>query len=129
VFVDPKYIKQALLNIVKNSIQALDNGGQIRVKTEEASDGDVLINIIDNGHGIPENIMGKIFEPYFTTRKFGTGLGLVIVYKIIKELGGDIRVSSKEKDGTVFSIKLPVPEKKKRLLTYEEKDEGKTVGS
>jgi two-component system, sporulation sensor kinase E len=89
----------------------------------------VLINIIDNGHGIPENIMGKIFEPYFTTRKFGTGLGLVIVYKIIKELGGDIRVSSKEKDGTVFSIKLPVPEKKKRLLTYEEKDEGKTVGS
>lgn len=129
VFVDPKYIKQAFLNIVKNSIQALDDGGQIRVRTEEASDGDVLVHIVDNGHGIPESIMGKIFEPYFTTRKFGTGLGLVIVYKIIKELGGDIKVSSKENGGTVFSIRLPVPEKRKRLLTYEDKDEGKAAGS
>ena len=128
VSVDPKYLKQALLNIVKNSIEALEEGGRLRVKTEEASDGDVMIHIIDNGHGIPEKMMGKIFEPYFTTRKFGTGLGLVIVYKIIKELGGDIKVSSKEKEGTVFSIKLPVLEKRKRLLTYEEKDESKAVG-
>lgn len=105
----------------------MDGGGRLNVKTEEASDGDVLIHIIDNGKGIPENIMGKIFEPYFTTRKFGTGLGLVIVYKIIKELGGDIKVSSKENEGTVFSIKLPVLDKKKRLLTYEEKDESKTI--
>ena len=127
VFVDPKYLKQALLNVVKNSIEALEGGGRLNVKTEEASDGDVLIHIIDNGKGIPENIMGKIFEPYFTTRNFGTGLGLVIVYKIIKELGGDIKVSSKETEGTVFSIKLPVMEKKKRLLTYEEKDESKAV--
>ena len=127
VFIDSKYLKQALLNIVKNSIEALSSGGEIKVKTEEAPDGDVLINIIDNGHGIPENLLGKIFEPYFTTRKFGTGLGLVIVYKIIKELGGDIKVSSKENEGTVFSIKLPVLEKRKRLLTYEEKDESKTV--
>lgn len=127
VFIDSKYLKQALLNIVKNSIEALGSGGEIKVKTEEAPDGDVLINIIDNGHGIPENLLGKIFEPYFTTRKFGTGLGLVIVYKIIKELGGDIKVSSKENEGTVFSIKLPVLEKRKRLLTYEEKDESKTV--
>lgn len=127
VSVDPKYLKQALLNVVKNSIEALEGGGRLNVKTEEASDGDVLIHIIDNGKGIPENIMGKIFEPYFTTRKFGTGLGLVIVYKIIKELGGDIKVSSKENEGTAFSIKLPVLEKKKRLLTYEEKDESKAV--
>jgi len=127
VSVDPKYLKQALLNVVKNSIEALDGGGRLNVKTEEASDGDVLIHIIDNGKGIPENIMGKIFEPYFTTRNFGTGLGLVIVYKIIKELGGDIKVSSKENEGTAFSIKLPVLEKKKRLLTYEEKDESKAV--
>jgi two-component system, sporulation sensor kinase E len=127
VAIDPKYLKQAFLNIVKNSIEALDSGGEIKVKTEEAPDGDVIVHIIDNGHGIPENLIGKIFEPYFTTRKFGTGLGLVIVYKIIKELGGDIKVSSKENGGTVFSIKLPVPEKKKRLLTYEEKDESKTV--
>jgi two-component system, sporulation sensor kinase E len=127
VFVDPKYLKQAILNVVKNSIEALDGGGRLNVKTEEASNGDVLIHIIDNGKGIPENIIGKIFEPYFTTRKFGTGLGLVIVYKIIKELGGDIKVSSKENEGTAVSIKLPVLEKKKRLLTYEDKDESKAV--
>jgi two-component system, sporulation sensor kinase E len=109
-------------------MQALEEGGRLTVKTEESSGGDILVHIIDNGHGIPEKIVGKIFEPYFTTRKFGTGLGLVIVFKIIKELGGDIRVSSKEGEGTVFSIRLPVFEKKKRLLTYEEKDEGKAIG-
>jgi two-component system, sporulation sensor kinase E len=127
VFIDPKYLKQALLNVIKNSIEALESGGEIRLQTEEAPDGDIMIHIIDTGQGIPENVMGKIFEPYFTTRKFGTGLGLVIVYKIIKELGGDIKVSSKENEGTMFSIKLPVLEKRKRLLTYEEKDESKTV--
>jgi two-component system, sporulation sensor kinase E len=128
VFIDLKYLKQALLNVLKNSMQALEEGGRLTVKTEESSGGDILVHIIDNGHGIPEKIVGKIFEPYFTTRKFGTGLGLVIVFKIIKELGGDIRVSSKEGEGTVFSIRLPVFEKKKRLLTYEEKDEGKAIG-
>jgi signal transduction histidine kinase len=127
VLVDPKYLKQALLNVIKNAMQAIGSGGEIRIVTEESPDGDVLIRIMDNGEGIPEAIMGKIFEPYFTTRRSGTGLGLVIVYKIIKELGGEIKVKSKEGEGTVFSIKLPVYEKKKRLLTYEEKNEGQTA--
>lgn len=127
VLIDPKYIKQAFLNVVKNAMQAIGSGGEIRIKTEESQSGDVQIHIIDNGEGIPESIRGKIFEPYFTTRKSGTGLGLVIVYKIIKELGGEIKVKSKEGEGTVFSIKLPVYEKKKRLLTYEDKNEGQTA--
>jgi two-component system, sporulation sensor kinase E len=127
VLVDPKYLKQALLNVIKNAMQAIGSGGEIRIVTEESSGGDVVIRIIDNGEGIPESIMGKIFEPYFTTRRSGTGLGLVIVYKIVKELGGEIKVKSKEGEGTVFSIKLPVYEKKKRLLTYEEKNEGQTA--
>ena len=71
--------------------------------------------------------MSKIFEPYFTTRKTGTGLGLVIVYKIIRELGGDLAVKSEEGEGTVFRIKLPVFEKKKKLLTFEEDNEGQVV--
>jgi two-component system, sporulation sensor kinase E len=127
VLVDPKYLKQALLNVIKNAMQAIGSGGEIRIVTEESPGGDVVMHIIDNGEGIPESIMGKIFEPYFTTRKSGTGLGLVIVYKIIKELGGEIKVKSKEGEGTAFSIKLPVYEKKKRLLTYEEKNEGQTA--
>jgi len=127
--VDPKYLKQALLNIIKNSIEALHEGGEIIIKTEEAENGNVLIHIKDNGEGIPENLITKIFEPYFTTRKSGTGLGLVIVYKIIKELGGKINIRSRENKGTVFTIELPVYDKKKRLLTYEEKDESKVINS
>jgi signal transduction histidine kinase len=71
--------------------------------------------------------MGKIYEPYFTTKKFGSGLGLVIVYKIIKELGGRINVKSKEGTGTTFTIVLPVLGKRKKLLTYEDKDEGEAL--
>lgn len=127
VVVDRKYLRQALLNIIKNSIDAIHDGGEIRIKTEEAPNGDVLVHIIDDGEGIKEEILGKIFEPYFTTRKFGTGLGLVIVYKIIKEIGGDIKVMSKEGEGTVFFVWLPVIEKKKKLLTYGEADESKAL--
>jgi signal transduction histidine kinase len=127
VVVDPKYLKQALLNVIKNSIQAIHENGEIRIKTEQTSVGDVAVQVTDNGEGIPENLIGKIYEPYYTTRKFGTGLGLVIVYKIIKELGGDIKVRSKEGVGSTFSIILPVLEKKKKLLTYEEKDESKAL--
>ncbi len=127
VVVDSKYLKQALLNIIKNSAEAIRSGGKIRIKTEEEKDGDVVIHIMDDGEGIPESIMSKIFEPYFTTRKSGTGLGLVIVYKIIRELGGDLAVKSEEGEGTVFRIKLPVFEKKKKLLTFEENNEGQVV--
>ena len=129
VMVDVKYIKQAFINIIKNSIEAIHDSGEIHIKTEEETGGDVVVHIEDTGEGIPESIMGKIFEPYFTTRKSGTGLGLVIVYKIIKELGGDIKINSREGEGTSFSVKLPVHEKKKRLLTYEESDESQVINS
>jgi len=127
VTIDQKYLKQALLNIMKNSIEAIQENGEIRIKTTLNSDDDVVVQVFDNGGGISESNIGKIFEPYFTTRKFGTGLGLVIVYKIIKEFGGDIEVKSEEGRGTVFTITLPVLEKKKKLLTYEEKNESKFV--
>jgi PAS domain S-box-containing protein len=127
VVVDEKYLKQALLNVIKNAIEAIHEEGEIWIKSEPTGDGNVAIHIIDNGEGIPESRLGKIYEPYFTTKKFGSGLGLVIVYKIINELGGSIKVKSKEGVGTTFSIILPVIEKKKRLLTYEEMDESKAL--
>jgi PAS domain S-box-containing protein len=127
VLIDPKYLKQAFLNIIKNAIEAIHENGQIRIKTDTTEDGDVVVHIIDNGEGIPEDRMGKIYDPYFTTKKFGSGLGLVIVYKIIKEIGGQLKVHSKEGVGTQFSIELPVLEKKKKLLTYEETDESKAL--
>jgi two-component system, sporulation sensor kinase E len=127
VFVDEKYLKQALLNVIKNAIEAIHGDGEIRISTEPTEDGNVAIHVIDNGEGIPESRLGKIYEPYFTTKKFGSGLGLVIVYKIIRELGGVIKVKSKEGMGTTFSIILPVHEKKKKLLTYEDRDESKAL--
>jgi two-component system, sporulation sensor kinase E len=127
VVVDPKYLKQAFLNVIKNAIEAIHGKGEIHIKTESTEEGDVAVHIVDNGEGIPESRMGKIYNPYFTTKKFGSGLGLVIVYKIIKELGGKLKVKSKEGVGTRFSIELPVLEKKKKLLTYEEKDESKAL--
>ena len=115
---DEKFIKQALLNIIKNAIAAMPDGGALSVKTKVAGDFVQLI-ISDTGTGIPENIINKIFEPYFTTKEFGSGIGLTIVYKIIKEHLGDISVDSREKEGTSFTISLPIPQKEKRLLSYK----------
>ena len=74
--------------------------------------------MIDNGIGIPQENIDKIFEPYFTTKDFGTGLGLTLVYKIVKEHQGDITVRSKEGQGTEFTLNFPIPQKEKKLIDY-----------
>lgn len=118
VCVDVRYIKQALLNIIKNAIYAMESGGVLRIQTEVADD-DLCIHIIDNGSGIPDELMEKVFEPYFTTKDFGSGLGLTVVYKIIKEHRGDINVQSKEGEGTRFTLILPLPHEKTQLIDYQ----------
>jgi len=117
---DEKYLKQALLNIIKNAISAMPSGGTMYIKTA-AADGELVLTIADTGIGMPEEIIEKIFEPYFTTRAFGSGLGLTLVYKIVKEHLGEISVSSREGEGTSFQISFPVPQKEKRLIGYEGK--------
>ena len=74
-----------------------------------------------NGPGIPEDIQSKIFEPYFTTRDFGSGLGLTLVYKIIKEHFGEIILDSKLGVGSVFAIRLPIPQSEQHLLDFQGK--------
>jgi two-component system, sporulation sensor kinase E len=120
ISLDEKYLKQALLNIIKNAITAMPSGGKMHIKTA-ASDGELILTIADTGVGMPEEIIDKIFEPYFTTRAFGSGLGLTLVYKIVKEHLGDITVSSREGEGTSFQISFPVPQREKRLIGYEGK--------
>ncbi len=115
---DEKYVKQALLNLVKNAVSAMPDGGTLRVETEQMRD-EVVLKITDTGIGIPEENMDKIFEPYFTTKDFGTGLGLTLVYKIVKEHLGDISVLTKEGDGTTFVLSFPVPQHEQRLIGYE----------
>ena len=119
---DEKYIKQALLNIIKNAIAAMPDGGRLKVRTELDA-GDVILFISDTGVGIPEENMAKIFEPYFTTKEFGSGLGLTVVYKIIQEHGGEISLSSKEAEGTSISLSFPVPKSERNLIEWEDHED------
>jgi len=115
---DERLMKQALLNLIKNAIGAMEAGGKLSI-TSEASENEMRINISDTGEGIAEENLSKIFEPYFTTKENGSGLGLTMVFKIIKEHGGDISVKSRVGEGSVFFITLPVPQTEQRLLAFD----------
>ncbi|MDR0497843.1 MAG: PAS domain S-box protein [Treponema sp.] len=115
---DAGLMKQAFLNLLKNAAAAMQEGGKLSITTEE-KEGEVQLVISDTGAGISEENFPKIFEPYFTTKENGTGLGLTAVFRIIKEHQGEIRVKSKEGEGSVFTIILPKPQIERRLLTYE----------
>jgi len=107
----PSQINQVFLNLITNAAQATDDStGEITVATALAANGQVRVDISDNGHGIPESIVSKIFDPFFTTKEVGqgTGLGLSIAYKIVQEHGGRIEVHSKVGKGTTFTVYLPV---------------------
>ncbi|MBU5294379.1 PAS domain S-box protein [Anaerosalibacter bizertensis] len=98
-------IKRAFINIIINCVQAVDENGNILILVTTCKN-NVLIKIEDDGVGIDEKNIKKIFEPFYTTKKHGTGLGLSSTYKIIKEHGGNISVESKKNEGTVFLVKL-----------------------
>lgn len=98
-------IKQSLINILLNCIQASKEGGAINIQVKGYED-KTEISIKDNGIGIKEEDLGKVFEPFYTTKKGGTGLGLSSTYKIIKEHGGYINISSKIGEGTQLDIVL-----------------------
>jgi len=104
-------LKQVFLNIIYNAIQAMPNGGVLRIVTSASSDGGwVDIEFTDNGVGISSENLSHIFTPFFSTKRDsgGTGLGLYLSYTIIKREGGDILARSREGSGTTFTVKLPV---------------------
>jgi len=105
---DKGQIQQVLLNLLTNAFSAVDDGGVIRIETENFRESGVRITVSDNGSGIPDDIIQHIFDPFFSTKKEkGTGLGLSISYGIIDKLGGTITVSSKVGQGSDFVITLP----------------------
>lgn len=112
---DERYLKQALLNIIKNAIFAMDGGGELNFMTFQSGD-KVLLQISDTGVGIPRKKLERIFEPFYTTKEYGSGLGLTLVYKILKEHGGDVVVNSKEYEGTTVTLSFPIPQSERRLL-------------
>ena len=115
---DSGLMKMALLNLIKNAAAAMKTGGKLTVATGR-TDGEVLVSVADTGTGISDENILKIFEPYFTTKEDGTGLGLTLVFKIVKEHQGDINVVSREREGSIFTIALPIPQIEKRLLDYK----------
>jgi len=116
---DERYIRQMLINLIKNAMGAIKDGGTVSLATSLADDF-VQILVRDTGTGIPEHLITKIFEPYFTTKIDGTGLGLSLSYKVVKEHGGDIRVQSELGKGTCFTVYLPVPRRAQKMIEYEE---------
>jgi PAS domain S-box-containing protein len=115
---DAALMKQAFLNLIKNASAAMSGGGTLTITTKDA-EGEIRIAVADTGKGISEEDFPKIFEPYFTTKEAGTGLGLTMVFKVVKEHKGDINAESREGEGTAFTITLPKPQPEQRLLTYK----------
>ena len=109
---DPGHLQQVLMNLVGNARQAIEQhgqGGAIRLRTKRIAERTVLLEVADNGPGIPQAILARIFDPFFTTKPVGvgTGLGLAIVLSVVREHGGQVHVLSPPQGGAVFQIELP----------------------
>lgn len=126
LLLDSSLFRQAALNIIKNSIQALQSKfpppaagkGRLEIETKLGNN-EVLVVFNDNGCGIPESRLPKIFEPYYTTKDTGTGLGLTALLKIVKEHNGLLNVYSKENEGTAFVVSFPVPKDERMKIEYK----------
>jgi len=115
---DPNLIEQCILNLIRNAMQAIDrnrNDGVITVHTSLEGDS-IHISVEDNGCGMTEEQMTKIFEPYYTTKSNGTGLGLTNIFKIIKLHNGEVSVKSEAGTGSEFTLSIPVPRSERYRL-------------
>jgi signal transduction histidine kinase len=105
---DPEQLTQAFLNLILNAIQSMPDGGQIEIRTRFMGTDRIVVEIIDNGAGIPKEKLSRIFDPFYTTKAGGSGLGLSVTQKIIIDHHGKIDVDSEVGKGTTFKIILPV---------------------
>jgi PAS domain S-box-containing protein len=113
--VDATQLQQVLVNLAKNAAQAMTTGGTLTLQTGENGDG-VWVSVTDTGGGIPQEQINRIFEPFYTTKKKGSGLGLMIVQRIVRAHNGRIELESNVGKGTTFRVWLPLHERKPRLL-------------
>lgn len=133
LLIDEKIFREMIINIVQNAFAAIKERfpecknedlqndefiGKISIRISVKFD-KYIISISDNGCGMSDETFVRLFEPYFTTRATGTGLGMTLVYKIVKEFSGDIHVKSEENKGTTFIIEFPIPQTEKKLLSSD----------
>ncbi len=100
-------LKQVFINIIKNAIEAMDQGGSIYVRLHNLDKFTVCVEVVDQGCGIPEEIAPNIGLPFYSTKEKGTGLGMLVTYKLVNDHGGKITFESKKGEGTTFRISLP----------------------
>lgn len=112
---DKDQMKQVLYNLIRNACQAIGSDGELEIEVDR-DDYNISVRIADTGPGISAEKVGKVFEPYFTTKKAGSGLGLLIVRRIVREHGGEVEFNSEEGKGAAVTIYLPRIDKRMRLL-------------
>ena len=112
---DRDQMKQAFYNVIKNSLEAVHRHGALRICTD-LDDTHVIIRFVDTGGGMSAENLSRVFEPYFTTKASGTGLGLLIVRRIVREHGGELSIESSEGKGLTVTIRLPYIDKRIRML-------------
>lgn len=115
VAIDKTQFEQVYFNLLKNAMEAVSDGGAIDIDVS-SDDNDAVVSIRDNGSGIPADQVAHLFEPYRTTKEKGTGLGLMISARIVRDHGGTIAAASKPGDGTCFTIRIPRIERRIRAL-------------
>jgi len=119
--IDATQLQQVLVNLIKNAMHAMTRGGTLTLQTGENADA-VWVSVADTGGGIPQEQINRIFEPFFTTKKKGSGLGLMIVQRIVRAHDGKIELESHVGRGTTFRVWLPLHERKPRLLEDKTQD-------
>ena len=113
--VDRDQMKQAFYNIIKNSFEAMKRHGVMRIRTD-MDDAHVIVSFTDSGGGMSAETLSRVFEPYFTTKTSGSGLGLLIVRRIVREHGGELSIESDEGKGLTLTIRLPHTDRRVRML-------------
>ncbi len=124
---DRDQMKQAFYNVIKNSFEAMKRRGILRIRTD-LDDKHVLVSFTDTGGGMSAESLSRVFEPYFTTKPSGSGLGLLIVRRIVREHGGELGVESQEGQGITLTIRLPYLDRRIRMLAAGGSDDGESAG-
>src|SRR5205807_2584739 len=127
VQIDRDQMKQAFYNIIKNSFEAMKRRGILRIRTD-MDDTHVRVSFTDNGGGMSAEALSRVFEPYYTTKSSGSGLGLLIVRRIVREHGGELAIESTESKGLTLTIRLPFRDQRVRMLEAGKREGMKDQG-
>src|SRR5207344_2204834 len=126
---DRDQMKQVFFNVMKNSFEAMKRRGILRIRTDMDAT-HVNISFTDTGGGMSAENLSRVFEPYFTTKSSGSGLGLLIVRRIVREHGGELSIESSQGRGVTLTIRLPFIDKRIRMLEAgEARDQNRKIGS